>query len=89
MGHTLTLELPEDVYQSLMETAKQTGQPPEAIAVQLLATATEHRVDDPVEQFIGALSSQGSDWADHHDAYLGKSVRDTMHREGNEAHPDA
>jgi hypothetical protein len=80
MGHTLTLDVPEDVYQSLKHQAEQAGQLPEAIAVQLLVTATQHRLDDPLEQFIGAFSSEGSDWADHHDTYLGKSVRDTMHR---------
>ena len=44
MGHTLTLDVPEDVYRSLMQKAKQTGQAPEALAVQLLATATQHQV---------------------------------------------
>jgi hypothetical protein len=34
--------------------------------------------EDPLEQFIGALSSQRPDWADHHDQYLGKAVADTM-----------
>ena len=63
MGHTLTLDVPEDVYQSLMQQAKQTGQAPEALAVQLLAAATQHQVDDPLEQFIGAFSSHGADWA--------------------------
>jgi hypothetical protein len=81
MGHMLTLDVPEEVYQSLIQKAEQTGQPPEAVAVQLLATATQHQIDDPVEQFIGAFSSHGShgaDWADQHDAYLGKAVKDSM-----------
>ena len=89
MGHTLTLDVPEEVYQSLIQKAEQTGQPPEAVAVQLLATATQHRVDDPLEQFIGAFSGHGADWADHHDAYLGESVRDSMRREASEGYPDA
>jgi hypothetical protein len=89
MRHTLTLEVPEDVYQSLRQQAEQTGQSPETVAVQLLAIAAQHRVDDPLEQFIGAFSSHGGDWADHHDAYLGKSVRDTMRREAPEGHSDA
>jgi hypothetical protein len=89
MGHTLTLNVPEDVYQSLQRQAEQTGQSPETVAVQLLATATQPHVEDPLEQFIGAFSSQGIAWADHHDAYLGQSVRDTMHRKTPEGHPDA
>ena len=47
MGHTLTLDVPDEVYQSLIQQAEQTGQPPEAIAVQLLAAVTQHRIDDP------------------------------------------
>ena len=78
MGHTLTLDVPEDVYRSLIQQAEQTGQSPEDIAVQLLATATQHRIDDPLEQFIGVFRSQDADWADQHDAYLGKAVQDSM-----------
>ena len=89
MGHKLTLDVPEDVYQSLIQQAEQTGQPPEAVAVQLLATATQHRVDDPLEQFIGAFSSQGANWADQHDAYLGKTVKDSMDHAPSQEHPDA
>ena len=89
MGHTLTLDVPEAVYQSLQQQAEQTGQSPETVAVQLLATATQPPGEDPLEQFIGAFSSQGVDWADHHDAYLGQSVRNTMRLEPPEGHPDA
>jgi hypothetical protein len=89
MGHTLTLDVPEDVYQSLIQQAEQTGQPPEAVAVQLLASATQHWVDDPLEQFIGAFRSQNADWADQHGTYLGKAVAGTMDSvpsKGNQTH---
>ena len=89
MGYTLTLDVPEKVYESLRQQAEHTGQSPETLAVQLLATATQQPVDDPLEQFIGAFSSQGASWADHHDAYLGKAVRDTMSREVHEDRPNA
>ncbi len=88
MGHTLTLDVPEDVYQSLIQRAEQTGQPPEAVAVQLLATATQHQVDDPLEPFIGAFSSHGADWADQHDTYLGKAVKDSMDHATFKGHSD-
>jgi hypothetical protein len=48
MGHTLTLDVPEDVYQSLQRQAEQTGQSPEIVAVQLLATATQPHGEDPL-----------------------------------------
>jgi hypothetical protein len=74
MSHTLTLEVPEDVYESLLKTAEQTGQQPEALAVQWLEQATQKVVDDPVEQFIGAFNSHGSDWVEHHDEYFGRAA---------------
>ena len=89
MCHTLRLDVPEDVYQSLIQQAEQTGQSPEAVAVQLLASATQHRFDDPLEQFIGAFRSQNVDWADQHDAYLGKAAKGSMDSATSKGHPDA
>ena len=76
MGHTLTLEVPEDVYESLLKTAQETGQQPETLAVQWLTQATRKGADDPVEQFIGAFNSHGSDWVERHDEYLGHAAVD-------------
>ncbi|MEI2690691.1 MAG: hypothetical protein V9H69_13680 [Anaerolineae bacterium] len=70
MTHALTLELPEQVYETLMKAATRQGQRPEAVAIQWLATASESQLDDPFEQFIGAFSSNVPDWADRHDEYL-------------------
>ena len=89
MGHTLTLDVPEEVYQSLIQQAEQTGQPPEAVAVQLLASATQYRVDDPFERFIGAFRSHGADWTDEHDVYLGQAIAGSMNpatSKGNQNH---
>jgi hypothetical protein len=88
MNHTLTLELPENVYNSLAEKAKQASQSPEALAVQLLTAATQPVIDDPLEPFIGAFSSHGSDWADAHDKYLGLSVQEKMRHEKREGRAD-
>ena len=74
MGYTFTLEIPEEVYNSLKETANQTGQPPEVLAVELLINATKNIRDDPLEQFIGAFKSDVSNWADEHDNYLGTFI---------------
>ncbi|MEA2563789.1 MAG: hypothetical protein QOH06_5293 [Acidobacteriota bacterium] len=75
MGHALILNVPEELYRSLIQRAEEVGQKPESLAVQLLKAATSPGVSDPLEPFIGALSSQRTDWADRHDAYLGKSPR--------------
>ncbi len=78
MHHTLTLDVPESVYTSLMQQADEAGQAPEVLAVQLLATATHSVTGDPLEEFIGAFNSQGLDWADQHDAHLGRALKETM-----------
>jgi len=74
MGYSLTLELPENVYQSLKKTATQTEQSPEALAVQWLKKITQQQEIDPLEKFIGAFNSNIPDWADEHDKYLGQSL---------------
>ena len=85
MTHALTLELPEQVYETLLKTAKRKGQRPEAVAVQWLVTATESQQDDPFEQFIGAFSSNVPDWADRHDEYLGQGLMAQL-READETY---
>lgn len=87
MSHTLTIEVPDNLYEPLRRTAAQSGQSPEALVTQWISLAVQQQADDPLEQFIGAFPSQGSDWADRHDQYLGKAVADTMQTEmsGNAA----
>ncbi len=78
MEHTMTLNVPESVYRSLIRKAEQSGQPPEALALDLLASAVQPEASDPLEAFIGAFDSGGSDWADRHDAYLGSALQQKM-----------
>ena len=78
MGHTLTLEVPDEVYNPLLKTAEQTGQKLEELAIQWLATVVETFSDDPLEEFIGAFKSDIPDWADRHDKYLGQSYAEGL-----------
>ena len=77
MTHTLTLEVPEDVYRSLQQKAEERGQAPESLAIEMLVESSGPG-DDPLEPFIGAFHSQGSDWADRHDAHLGLALSDPL-----------
>ena len=74
MSHTLTLEISDNVYASLIQTAEQTGQVPEKMAAQWLAAAIQHLHNDPLESFIGTFKSNVSDWADNHDQYLRERI---------------
>jgi len=74
MGRILQLEVPEEVYTSLVRSAEQMGQQPEAVAVRWLVAATEKLEEDPLEAFIGAFPSDVTDWGDEHDRYIGVAL---------------
>jgi hypothetical protein len=78
MDHKLILTVPENIYEPLSETARQSGQTPEELAIQWLATAVQNVVDDPVEEFIGAFSSAIPEWPDEHDRLIGQALRRKM-----------
>jgi hypothetical protein len=89
MIHKLLLDVPEDVYESLAKTAKQTGQSLEDLAVSWLENATRRLAEDPFEKFIGSINSNTADWADQHDKYLGESLAETMKDGKSDDDPDA
>jgi hypothetical protein len=86
MSHKLTLELPDEVYAPLAETAAQVGASPEQLAVEWLA-AQGRGVSDPIEPFIGAIRTDVPNWADRHDELLGAAL--AAQRLGKEPKPDA
>ncbi len=74
MTHSLTLEVPENIYQPLAEEAEAKGRKVEEIALEILANGKPKPVDDPFEKFIGSFDSKGMDWARRHDEYLGENL---------------
>jgi hypothetical protein len=74
MERTLTIEVPESIYDSLVRVAEQKGRTPEELAVEWLGHATRMAIEDPVENFIGAFASNIPDWADQHDKYIGQTL---------------
>lgn len=82
MGHTLMLEIPENIYQPLAKTAEQRGGTPEELAIEWLFTASHLVVDDPVENFIGVFQSNISDWTEQHDKYIGQTLMSQMQNKG-------
>ncbi len=77
MAHTLTLEVPQEVYESLARLAEQEGQSPEALAAQWVISASQHLVADPLERLIGTLHSDVPDWGERHDYYIGQELLET------------
>ena len=60
MTHSMTIELPEAVYQSLSEEAKQKGKEAEDVAADLLEMLTTDRKlsDDEFEQLADLLADE-------------------------------
>jgi hypothetical protein len=77
MNHQLILDVPNEVYDPLAESAKNSGATPEQLAVEWLTAMTLHTAKDPLEKWIGALPSNVSDWTDQHDQHLGQGMMET------------
>lgn len=75
MTHSLVLEVPENIYQSLAEKASKNGKKIEEIALEKLAKDESKQIEDPFEKFIGAFDSGGMNWAEKHDEYLGENLK--------------
>ena len=69
MGHAITVDMPQEVYEALAKTARQTGQTPEELAARWLAAVIQRSASDPLERFIGGIPTNIPDWADRHDRY--------------------
>ena len=79
MTHKVVLEVPEDVYESLVETARREGQSPELLAAQWLASVIRGNGGDPLEKWIRAFNGNTPGWADEHDKYIADGIMKSMH----------
>ncbi len=74
MTHSLTLNIPDNLYSPLLEIADKTGKKPEDLMIEYLQTMIKETENDPLEEFIGAFNSNIPDWTEKHDLYLGQSL---------------
>ena len=74
MDRTLTIEIPEKVYEPLLQVARRTGRTPQELVLEWLIREVQAALEDPVEKFIGAFRSGVPDWADRHDDYIGQAL---------------
>lgn len=84
MTHILTLEIPQNIYEPLNRTAKQTGKALEELALDWLAMASLAVTDDPVEDFIGAFKTNVPDWIDQHNQYIGQELTTAIKNKDHE-----
>lgn len=83
MGHILTLDIPDQVYEPLLERAKQTGQTPEDMVLEWLTRTTRNLTDDPLLQLAGTFESSLTDVSDRHDDYIGQGLQEVLRRSNN------
>ena len=74
MGHVLTIEIPDHVYEPLVKRAEQVGKTPEEIVMEWVAHAGPLLIDDPLLQLAGTFASNLTDVSARHDDYLGQNL---------------
>ncbi len=74
MTHSLVLEVPESIYQPIVEEAETEGRKVEEIALERLAVKKPQTMAHPLDEFVGAFRSDVPDWADNHNKYLGEEL---------------
>lgn len=73
MSRKLILELPDDAYESLVQSGQEKGESPEALASRILTVS----FTDPLLRLSGCIKTSIKDIAEHHDKYLGRAILET------------
>ncbi len=77
--HTLTLQLPDEIFEPLMLQAQRSGITPEAVVTDWVASAVIPSPEDSLLKLISSVESDISDAAERHDEYLGKALATRPH----------
>ncbi len=75
MPKTLTLELPDRVYEKLEEEARTRGMRLDQLIIERLVQVEE---EDPLDRLIGSIDSPLTDIAEHHDLYIARSLLEEL-----------
>jgi hypothetical protein len=75
MAHTLTLTIPDEVYQTLVKQAGNSGRVPEELAREWLAAALQRLSEDPLFRLAGAFQFRLPDVAERHHEYIGEGLK--------------
>ena len=77
MAQPLTIQIPEPVFESLQQRAKQLGKTPELVAAECVVKSMSPD-DDPLMKWAGAIDSKLGDVAERHDHYLGQAQAEDL-----------
>jgi predicted transcriptional regulator len=74
MPKTLTIELPDEIYEGLQKLAEKWKTTPERIAADWVVFQADQVLNDPLEKWIGAIDTGAHWWAERHDELFGESL---------------
>lgn len=85
MTHQLTLEVPDEIYQPLLQRAQATGQTVEAVATERLAESLRGTAPGSrLRPLAGFWASNVPDAGLRHDDYLGQSLFEELNEPRHE-----
>ncbi|HMO79186.1 MAG TPA: hypothetical protein PKD24_00205 [Pyrinomonadaceae bacterium] len=84
--HSLTIEVPENIYEKPAETANEQGRRVEDVALDKLPNRSEPLRDDPLDKMIGVIDSGIPDLAERHDQYIGEALARDLRDDGRSAY---
>lgn len=77
MSRTLTLKISENLYERLLNVARQIGRSPEQTVLVWLEDRVKTVQEDSLLKLAGVYESDSIDVSEHHDDYIGKSIMDS------------
>ncbi len=79
MSQTIQVEISDEAYLRLAQLAQDEGKTPAELSAEIVSRNVAHLLHDPLDEFIGKISSDVPDWADRHD----ELIREQLARELN------
>lgn len=74
MSQTLQVEISDEAYLHLSRLARNEGKTPAELSAEIVNRNVAHLLHDPLDEFIGKIKTDVSDWADRHDELIGEQL---------------
>ena len=84
MAATLTIEMPDELFEQLQRQARDKSTTPEALAAEYLATMVSSHSHDRLRRWAGSLASGVTDASLRHDDYIGQALYEELGGKGSD-----
>lgn len=75
MAKTLTIEISDNIYASLIKVATQVGQTPEQVILHWIENRVDPATKDPLLALAGVFEAPMTDISEQHDDYIGTGIK--------------